>query len=135
MTPYYSSEWPLQEAVYNALNADDTLVALASIYDHVPANTAYPYIVIGDDTSIDFDTKTSTGEEVTLTLHIWSEEPGRKEAKILHGHLKRILHDTLLTVEDHVTVLLRREFSQTFLDPDNVTRHGVSRFRAIVQAI
>jgi hypothetical protein len=138
----YSSEWPLQVAIYDALVADAALmVQVSAVYDFVPANTSLndaptmPYIVIGDMTALDWDSKTFTGEELTLTLHIWSEQPGWREVKQIFGHIKRILHDTLLDLsgDDHTSVLLRREFEETIRDPDNVTRHGVVRLRAIVQ--
>lgn len=129
-------EWFVQKAVYAALTGDTDLMAvITGVYDHVPAETTVPYIVIGDDTSIEFDTKTNVGEEVTLTIHIWSEHEGRKELKEIQGHLARILHDQLLTVEDHNTVLVRREYAETLRDPDGATWHGVVRFRIIVTAV
>jgi len=135
MPTYHSSEMPLQGALVAALRADVTLMALVTaVEDHVPAKRTYPYVVIADLTSLEFDTKTSTGEEVTVTLHAWSQHSGRKEILQIHGELKRILHDQLLAVTDHYTVLMRREYFATFTEPDNVTRHGVSRFRALVQA-
>ena len=40
-----------------------------------------------------------------------------------------------LALTGHRLVLLRFEFSETMLDPDGITRHGVQGFRALTEAI
>ena len=47
-----------------------------------------PYVVIGDDTSAQWDTDDTVGSENTLTLHVWSRYYGRAEVKdIMQGDI------------------------------------------------
>lgn len=139
----YDTEWELEAAIRDALKADMTLASIVGdrIFGHVPSTapaggqTPTPYIVVGDETSVEWDTKTEVGEELTVTIHIWSTRPGRKETKIIQGHLKRLLHDQLIAVQGHTTVLARREYTDTSQDPDGLTMHGVARYRYILQGI
>ncbi len=128
-------EWSVQVAIYAALAADAALDTFVSgrIYDYVPQNVTAPYITIGDTTVLEWDTKTTVGEELTTTIHVWSEYEGRMECKQIQGEIVRILHNNLLTITGHRTVLVRREYSDTTRDPNGATWHGVSRFRVIVQ--
>lgn len=133
----YSGELPLQEAVYAALSADTVLMSIISaVYDEVPGDDepTFPYVTIGQDTAVPFDTKTSTGEEITLSLHVWSRYRGRTEVKQIQGHLKRILHEQNLLVDDYKLVHMRREYSDSRVAADGVTRQGMMRFRAIVES-
>ena len=133
------SQWSLQQAVYSALVADATLKTLignpARVYDHVPQATAYPYVALGDATAGEFDTKTEDGMEQTLTLHTWSRYRGLSEAKRIMSAVVDALDQVSLSLTGHTLVLLRFEFSSTFLDPDGLTYHGVQRFRAVTQAV
>ncbi len=127
------AQWPLQGAIHAALVADVTLDGLISgrVYDHVPQDSVYPYLVIGDATARDFDTKTEDGMEHTLTVHSWSRYRGLSEAKAIMAATADVLDGQGLTVTGHALTLIRFEFSATFLEPDGLTRHGVQRFRAI----
>jgi len=56
----------IQKAVFDLLviGVDPT-----PVYDDVPQGASFPYVVIGDDTSIPWDTDDSVGSESTLTIH------------------------------------------------------------------
>ena len=73
--------WALQQAVFARLGAFAALTALvgARIYDHAPQDATFPYVVIGDDTTIPFDTHSTVGGEHTITVHTWSRYRGRSE--------------------------------------------------------
>ena len=62
----------IQTAIYQALST-----LSYPVYDDVPQNAAFPYIVIGEDTSIPFDDDCNTGAESTITIHVWSIYSGR----------------------------------------------------------
>lgn len=144
-----SIEYKIQEAIYDKLINDvDLTVAIApnvqnankgAIYDNVPQaldsgnDSFFPYVTIGDDTMIDWDTDTSQGKEATLTIHVWSRYRGRKEVKEIQGIIYDILHLSNLIITGYHSVLMLSEFSETLLDPDGLTRHGVQRFRLIVE--
>ena len=131
------SQWELQKSAYTTLRADSALQAFignpARVHDHVPQDSAFPYVVIGEATAREFDGKTEDGMEQTVTLHTWSRDRGLKETKEIMAAVVDALDQVALTVTGHTLVLLRFEFSDTFLDPDGLTRHGVQRFRAVTQ--
>ena len=132
------SQLAVQGAILSALQSAAGLTTLlaagaASIVDHVPQSSAYPYVVIGEATARDFDCKSSDGMEQTLTIHTWSRYRGLKETKQIMAEIVNALDQANLNIAGHSLVLLRFEFSATFLDPDGLTRHGVQRFRAITQ--
>lgn len=133
----------LQAAIYSRLtgySALTTALGGSKVYDHVPQRTVAPYVVIGDDTSVDFDTKTSNGWEVTLTIHCWDfEKAGRKSVKAIMGHIYDALHkaESSITVTGFSLVMIYCEFQQTFQETaiegaSDHYYHGVQRFRAII---
>ena len=123
----------LASTVYTALTGDATLMALVEgVYDDVPQDTPYPYIVVGEETTINAGTMTVDGLEHTLTLHVWSRYRGLKETKQIMERIYTLLHNSNLTVTGASLVNLRQEFSSTFVDAEGLTRHGVIRFRAMV---
>lgn len=138
--PGYSM-WELQKAVALILAAAGPLTALlaappdgfaASIFDAVPEKAVYPYVVIGDDTGRDWSTKDASGLEIDVTIHAWSRYRGRKEAKQILEQVHEALHEAALALTGHVSVLMRfDDFTTVFLDGDGLTRHGVSRFKAL----
>lgn len=134
----------LQAAVYARLTGYAPLAALvgASVFDFVPGEAQPPYVLIGDDTAIDWSTKTVNGWQATLTVHCWDyEKAGRKSVKAIMS----AVYDALHRQEDGVTVagfnliMLQSEFETTFQDASEVGEsdhyyHGVQRFRALIQS-
>lgn len=128
------SQWPVQQAVYQALRASAGLVALLakgadSIFDDVPQNEPEPYVTIGPLTGAPWDTKTEDGMEQTLQIGSWSVEPGFRELKLIQAEITAALDRQPLVVAGHQHVYTVMEFSETFRDPDGVTRQGTQRFR------
>lgn len=133
----------LQAGIYARLtgySALTTALGGSKVYDHVPQNTAAPYVMIGEDTMIEADTKTENGWEVTLTIHCWDfEKAGRKSIKTIMGHIFDALHnqEASITVTGFSLVLIRREFEESYQETDEKGSpdhyyHGIQRFRAII---
>jgi hypothetical protein len=125
----------IQTALFNRLDGDSTLDGLVGnnkIFDDVPQGTAYPYVVIGEETAINSGSKTLDGCEYTLTIHVWSRYRGRKEVKSIMERIYTLLNDYDMVVSGASLVNLRQEFEQVLMDVDGITRHGVIRFRAVV---
>lgn len=120
----------IQQAIYTELATIGH-----PVYDHVPQVSAYPYIVIGDDTSIPFDTDASVGSESTLTIHVWSQYRGRLEVKDILEQIYDKLNRADIAVSGCHLVECVAEFQETYLESDGLTRHGVIRFRLIVEDI
>lgn len=127
-----SPAWPLQSAVFARLNGDTTLVTTlgAKVYDAVPQSAAFPYVVIGDDTESPRDTMGTTGRDTTITIHSWSRYVGKKQVKDIANRVDELLDRWTPTVAGWNAVQMLNDFGpETFLDPDGITRHGVSRYR------
>lgn len=117
----------IQTAIYTRLASQLT----TPVYDDVPQGAEYPYTVIGDDTSVEWDGDTFLGAESTLTVHTWSRYSGRGEVKQIMGSIYSALHRHDLVIQDAHTVICDWEFEETFLEADGKTRHGVQRFRVV----
>jgi hypothetical protein len=127
------SSWELQQAIYNALTGDATLMGMVQgVHDHVPQGAAFPYVTVGEGSARPWRAVGLDGVETTLILHVWSRERGRKQAKQIMAEIHRILDDADLTLSGHVLVSLRFEYSHTVLDADGVTYHGIARYHAMI---
>jgi len=136
MTAY--SLWPAQVAVHTLLSGYAPLVALlpegaTAIYDHVPQGRVFPYIVIGDIAARPFETQTSEGHDITLTLHSYSRYRGMKEAEALMTALHDALHRIDFTIEGQTLIYCAETGAECQLDADGETRHGIQRFRLITE--
>ncbi len=126
--------WELQKAIFAKLNGnvDGLDGANIPVYDDVPQQSNYPYVQMGEETSVNNGTKTLDGVEHTLTMHIWSQYRGRREIKTIMKSVYDLLHNTAISVTGASLVNVRQEFSTTLAENDGITRHGVIRFRAVV---
>ena len=126
-------QFALQQTLFSALNVSAITTDLScGVFDDVPLSASYPYIAIGEETSIDYSVKDIQGGETTINLHIWSQYKGSKETKQIMDKIHDLLHNSNLSVSGFNLINLRFEFSDIMRDPDGITRHGVMRFRAII---
>ena len=125
----------LQKAIFEALAANGALAVLvgARVFDHAPANAAFPYITFGRTSVYDWSTGTESGTEQLFTLHVWSNAKGKKEALEIMELARGTLHDAALELEGHKLVNLRLEFSEARYDDRNEAHHGLLRFRAVTE--
>ena len=125
----------LQKTIFSKLNTDTTIknTVSATVHDHVPQGTAFPYIVIGEETMTDDEsTKDIDFNNFTLTIHVFSRNRGRKEAKNIMARIYELLHTQSLSVTGATHVNTRFEFSDIIREEDGLTYHGVQRFRTIL---
>ena len=130
-----SAEAAIQTAIYNALNSGQ----VAPVYSqgNVPDNATDRYIIIGNDTMVEWDTDGRTGFEGTITIHTWdttSENRSYLPLKNIMGDIYNLLHRAEIAITGYQNIGMDFEFSETFLDPDGLTRHGVQRFRVFMRA-
>ena len=65
----------LQTILYSTLNGDSTLDGIVGnnrIFDNVPQDTDYPYVVIGNINVINRGTKSLDGNEYNVDIDVWS---------------------------------------------------------------
>jgi hypothetical protein len=124
----------LQKTIFDSLSGDNNLTSTlgAAVYDFVPDSSAFPYVKIGEETSIDNGTKTLQGNEHTLVIHSFSRYRGSKQIKEIMSRIYALLHESSLSVSGASLVNLRFEFSDVIKENDGLTSHGLQRFRAVV---
>lgn len=125
--------WELQAAIYNRLASDTALASLGfAVYDDVPQGSAYPFIIVGEESSTDDGGKDYQALNRSIIVHTFSRYAGSKETKDALAIVYDLLHEQPLTVTDQQVVLLRHDFMGPIqVEGDGLTRHGVMRFRAL----
>lgn len=127
----------LQTAIYTLLAADGPLNAIiVGVYDEVPQaaesedNTAYPFIVIGDDQLQPWNTDTELGFDATVSVVIYSRYRGRLEIKqiadALYDALNRV--DLVVTGYQVLDCVVDNAGVDFSVLQDGVTRRGDFQF-------
>ena len=98
----------------------------------MPEGSAYPYVVIGEETATNIGTKDKDMHEYTQTIHVWSQYRGLRDIKEIMEQIYTLLNDYSITVSGASAISLRHEFQTTLTEGDGLTRHGVMRFRVVV---
>lgn len=127
----------LQKSIFGVLMGDADLVAALGgvrVYDHAPANVAFPYVTFGRTSVYDWSTATESGTEHLFTLHVWSKAKGKHEVHALMERIRSLLHDQPLMMDGFELVNLRLEFVEARFNEDLSVYHGMLRFRAAVEA-
>lgn len=128
-----SFELVVQTVVYQALSASAELTRLVTgVYDAVPQGQSFPYVSIGEDSHNEWDTVTTNGSDATITIHSWSRERGRMEIKQIQGAIYSALHNATVTHNGYRIESVQWLGSESFMDQDGLTRHGVSTFRVML---
>ena len=109
----------------------------SKVFDDFPGqDIAMPYVIMGEVSGRDWSDKFSPGQEITSTIHIWSDYPGRKEcAEIEDAVLRALSGDALSLGQEFRAVYSGLDLSEIIIDIDGVTRHGVLRIRYLVEEI
>lgn len=124
----------IQSAIFTKLTDDSTLMGLVTgVFDSLPSGQTFPYVVLGEDTETAANTLASIGREVTVTIHIFSQYAGTKEAKQIAGRIIDLIERRTLSASGITTYSAVLDLCQFFTDPDGVTTHGVLRFRFLAR--
>ena len=134
-----SASLALQSAVVAALSSTADLSALTGgaprVFDSVPPGTPYPYVTMGQSIERDWSTSTEDGREHTITLHVWSRAPGRREVHLAAATIRAALHLAPLTLAGFRLISLRHQFSEARREPDGETYRAIVRFRAVTEPL
>ncbi len=107
-----------------------------TVYDDIPEQAAYPYVVMGEMTARDWSDKFEPGQEVYSTLHIWSQYAGRKEAdEMADGILQALTKSKLDLGANFNAVLGVFESYDLIIDIDGKTRHGIIKMKYLIEEV
>ena len=124
----------IQRAIFAKLSGDTALMALVKgVFDDVPENQAFPYVVIGEATETPSNTFGRKGKDVTCTIHIWSQAKGNTEALTILDRLNDLLDFEPLAVAGYEVIAVEYENAVTLREPDGVTRQVPVRYRVRVK--
>lgn len=134
-------ETVVQTAIYNKLANDAPLMAaINAVYDDVPQvdsgdQSAFPYVTIGEDSHVDISTDLELMDQVSVTVHTWSRASGRSETKQIQGLISNTLNRASLVESGYKFINIARVGSDSFLDSDGFTRHGVQTFNLLIEKV
>lgn len=118
-------QWALQQALYTALTGASPAIAGGRVYDHVPQDATFPFVMIAAPQGIPDDTSTDTGISTTYDLHTYSRYRGQKETLQLISQIYDELHGQSLTVTGRTSAHSWVRSDRTFEEPDGLTMRGV----------
>src|SRR5512143_3964654 len=84
----------LMKAIYDRLEAD-AFTTKYPVYNFTPRSATFPYISFGSPIAVKsamLSTRDTNAEDITVTIHVWSDKPGDKEA----GDILHLIVDALL---------------------------------------
>ena len=104
------------------------------VFDRVPADVVFPYIELGEFQTLDDGAQCHDGQEVYVTLHVWSRAVGQVEVKTIAGVVRGALHEAELTLTGWQFLEIAHQDTRYLKDPDGLTSHAVLTFRALIAA-
>ena len=132
----------LQQSIYDALTGDVTLMALITgVFADVQqpnlpeADADFPYVVIGQDNLVTFDTKTDNGVRALVQMDVWSRENNLTEAKDVGSAVYSVLQKGSLTISGAHHILTRAVGQDYSTDPDGHTKRGLLTFSVLYDEI
>jgi len=127
-----------QEAFFNALNGDTTLQTLlggaGKIFDSVPDNTAFPYVVLNIKPWTDRGNHVSEGLTADPIIHVFYQSPNRGDLKVqnIQARIDALIHKIDISITGWTIISLRRTTLDILIDPDNVTLHGIQIYKLLI---
>jgi hypothetical protein len=127
--------WELQEKLYSLLENNPALRAEGvQVYDKVPKQSKLPFVAFGDEEITPANTKVSTGESNTVTLHIWSKYNGRKQVKKIMDIIAAAVYAMPLTLPSGARItLLNLDAANIIEEEQESLYHGIMRFSFIIR--
>jgi hypothetical protein len=132
-----SISFALQQAVFAALSASSDLQAFIEgrVFDYVPRDSGFPYVVLGDGNETDWSTATDDGTEHAVQIDVWSRAPGHKETKQIAEVIRTTLNNAVLTVSGATLVDIRYLTTDFSREPDGQTFRARLQFRAVTEPL
>ena len=103
------------------------------VYDKVPKDVTFPYIVIGDCQVLGDDDDCTEHSEVFDRIHVWSKAVGFPECNAIAGAIRAAARATPLAPQGFSLILTEFVQQQNLKDPDPLTLHVVLEFRSLIE--
>lgn len=123
----------LQKAIHDVLAADAALVALigaAGIFDRRMTGKPMPYLVMVEIATSDYG---PDAEAHLVTMEIWSDAEGRKQAQTIADRVKVLLHDGELALTGATLVNLQHRTTRIRREPKTKAFLAEMTFRAVTE--
>lgn len=139
-----------QKSIFSTLSGDATLVGLLGgtlvtnpkVFDHVPDNVVFPYVTMSIRPWEDRGNATYEGLRCELQIDVWyqpgtasTSNRGEKSLQAIQARIDALLHEQEPCIEGWNVLALRRTFVDILTEPDNVTKHGIQRFKLFLGGI
>jgi Protein of unknown function (DUF3168) len=123
--------WAIQTAIFTALNGN--IGAGVSVYNHVPQNAAYPYVVIDGCEIVSDDYFTERKSTYNVYLSVWSQYNGNRQVLDIISAIDTALHRKKLTLTfgSMVNMIIARKRCK--IDADGITYMGAVSLNIIVE--
>lgn len=127
------SLYQLQQGIYTKLKGDGVLMGMVQgVYDVVPKQVAFPYLVIGDGTQRSLAASAIDGVRCDMVIELFSRAKGRKEVLLIMDRIYALLHRQVLTVDGTPSLVLRIQRAETEMLVDGVTVRGTVRLLIVL---
>ena len=107
-----------------------------TVYDDLPQQATYPYVVMGEMTARDWSDKFEPGQEVYSTKHIWSQYKGKKEITEMGDAIVQALSKSSLDLGPNFRAVVDElDTHDLIIDIDGKTRHAILRHRYLIEEV
>jgi hypothetical protein len=124
----------LLAAITARLTGDATLIALvpaARIYNDVPDNVTFPFIVVRIE-SAPFDTKTENGMTHTVTVSAFDRKSTSQSVAAIRARVYDLLHKQEAAIGAGLNFINFTGVNPVIKDPDGRTWQAVAQFDATI---
>jgi hypothetical protein len=134
-------ETEVQFVIYNLLKRSVKLASVTTgVYDNVPEYSGseqipFPYVTIGEDVFTDNSTDSELMNLVSITIHVWAGDAGRAQTKQIQGIIYDLLNRARITSMEFKFININQVSSQSQLDSDGKTRHGIQTFNLMIEEL
>jgi len=105
-----------------------------AVFDDTPENEVFPYITMGILTGRDWSDKFTPGQEVQITVHIWSQYAGKKEVLAIGDEVvQAITKQPPLSLAGFNAVVDELDSHNVIMDIDGFTRHAILTFKYLIE--
>ena len=135
-------ETVVQTKIYETLTTNAPLMAaIKAVYDDVPQAISsgdaaeFPYVTIGEDIHTDISTDLELSNLVSITIHTWSRYTGRAQTKQIQGLIYDTLNRADILDANYKFINIHQVSSESRLDSDGFTRHGIQTFNLMIEEL